>query len=145
MLETILKKLQVSSINEFFENENRILKKYKGMEIERENPLTRLNKEEMDFFESFILPQYVKAKNWCNDISTYTRRCFFNKYDAPEPVHRSTKIDGIVCYKDPQTGNPDVSHYFDKMQERTTTFFRIDNTEVNEEFVWYIARNNRKW
>lgn len=63
MLETILKKLQVSSINEFFENENRILKKYKGMEIERENPLTRLNKEEMDFFESFILPQYVKAKN----------------------------------------------------------------------------------
>lgn len=58
MLESILKKLQCSSIDEFFEKEKQILKKYSGSEIERKNPLTLLSDEEMDFFEEQILPKY---------------------------------------------------------------------------------------
>lgn len=58
MLESILKKLQCSSISEFFEKEKQIIEKYSGMEIERMNPLTLLNDEEMDYFEEHILPSY---------------------------------------------------------------------------------------
>lgn len=59
MLENILKKLQCSSISEFFEKEKQIIDKYSGMEIERKNPLTLLSDEEMDYFEEHILPNYA--------------------------------------------------------------------------------------
>lgn len=60
MLERILQKLQCSSIEEFWEKEKVILKKYADYEIERISPLTKLDKDEMDYFETFILPQYTK-------------------------------------------------------------------------------------
>lgn len=60
MLEQILKKLNCSTIEEFFEQEKIILDKYSGMSIERENPLVKLSDEEMDYFESEILPNLDK-------------------------------------------------------------------------------------
>ena len=59
-------------------------------------------------------------------------------------VFIAEKKNDIIKFIDPQTGNSDVSYYFDKMESGYTTFFRIDNTTVNEDYVWYIARNNRK-
>ena len=53
------------------------------------------------------------------------------------------KVDGVVKYYDPQNGETDVSRYFDDMIEGRTTFIRIDDTKVNEDYLWYIARNNR--
>lgn len=60
MLSQILKKLHCKSIEEFFEKERRIWEKYKGMEIERRNPLLDLSDEEMEYFEAVILPSLAK-------------------------------------------------------------------------------------
>lgn len=60
MLEQILKKLQCSSVEEFFEKEKAIIEKYAGMEIERRSPLKNLSEEEMDYFEAVILPAMAK-------------------------------------------------------------------------------------
>lgn len=53
------------------------------------------------------------------------------------------KVDGVVKYLDPQNGETDVEYYFNNMTKGTTAFVRIDNTTVNEDYLWYIARNNR--
>ena len=57
-------------------------------------------------------------------------------------VFVAEKRDGIVRYIDPQTGESDVSYYFTLMKKDNTMFFRIDGTSVNEDFIWYIARNS---
>lgn len=57
-------------------------------------------------------------------------------------VFVAEKRDGIVHYVDPQTGESDVSHYFTLMKKDNTMFFRIDDTSVNEDYIWYIARNS---
>lgn len=49
MLDGILIKLGVKSMDEFWENEKKIRKEYKGMGIERKNPLLKLSDGEMDF------------------------------------------------------------------------------------------------
>ena len=54
MLDQILKKLNTSSVEKFFEQENEILKKYDGMEIERENPLSVLSYEELYFVMDYM-------------------------------------------------------------------------------------------
>ena len=54
------------------------------------------------------------------------------------------KVDGVVKYYDPQNGDTDASHYFNDMVKDQTHFVRIDNTKVNEEYLWYIARNVRE-
>ena len=54
MLDQILKKLNTSSVEKFFEQENEILKKYDGMEIERENPLSVLSYEELYFLMDYM-------------------------------------------------------------------------------------------
>lgn len=54
MLESILKKLGVSSVQEFLEREKEIAKRYKGMEIERVNPFSVLTREEKHFFQDYV-------------------------------------------------------------------------------------------
>ena len=49
MLERILEKLGVKSMDEFWEKEKKIRDEYKGMGIERKSPLLKLSDEEMDF------------------------------------------------------------------------------------------------
>lgn len=56
MLEGILKKLQCSSIEEFFEREKEFWNRYRGLEIERDSPYAVLTDEELDYFENNILP-----------------------------------------------------------------------------------------
>ena len=41
-------------MEKFFEQENEILKKYDGMEIERENPLSVLSYEELYFLMDYM-------------------------------------------------------------------------------------------
>lgn len=55
MLELILKKLGVTSVKEFFENEAKIEAKYKGLEIERITPLSKLSYEELEFLDSYVM------------------------------------------------------------------------------------------
>ena len=59
-------------------------------------------------------------------------------------VFVAEKRDGIVHYIDPQSGESDVSYYFTLMRKDNTMFFRIDDTEVNEDYIWYIARNSSR-
>lgn len=61
MLQTILGKLGVSSMDEFWENEKRIANEFvnKGLTVERKTPLLQLTKEEMDFL---VDNGYVKYK-----------------------------------------------------------------------------------
>lgn len=49
MLERILEKLGVKSMDEFWENEKKIRDEHKGMGLERKSPLLKLSDEEMDF------------------------------------------------------------------------------------------------
>ena len=62
MLEQILRKLGCKTLDEFFENEKRLLEKYAGMEIERKNPLLRLSDEELDYWGNVVLPARTQAK-----------------------------------------------------------------------------------
>lgn len=59
-------------------------------------------------------------------------------------VFVAEKRDDGIHYKDPQSGDPDVSRYFKKMKKGTTSYYRIDDTKVDEKYIWYIARNKRK-
>ena len=59
-------------------------------------------------------------------------------------VFVAEKLDGVVRYMDPQTGESDFSHYFTLMRKDNTMFIRIDDTIVSEEYIWFIARNSRK-
>ena len=58
-------------------------------------------------------------------------------------VFIAEKENGEVKYKDPQNGLLDASDYFNNMIKDRTTFVRIDDTKVDEDLLWYIARNNR--
>jgi len=58
-------------------------------------------------------------------------------------VFIAVKENGIIKFKDPQTGDEDVSRYFDLVIKGRTDYIRIDDTKVAERFIWYIARNNR--
>lgn len=51
MLSEILKKLGFNTMDEFWENERRIMEEYKGMGIERRSPLMKLSDEELDFLQ----------------------------------------------------------------------------------------------
>lgn len=55
MLKTILKKLGVASLKEFFDNEAKIEEKYKGLEIERITPLSKLTYEELEFLDDYLM------------------------------------------------------------------------------------------
>ena len=57
MLEQILKKLNCTSIKEFVENENDFLNRFSGMHADRDNPFLQLTDEEMDYFETHVLPK----------------------------------------------------------------------------------------
>lgn len=66
--------------------------------------------------------------------------CTWKKGNAH--VFLAEKKDGEVRYIDPQTGDNNVSFYFKKMQNNTS-FFRIDNTEVSDEYMPLICNNKR--
>lgn len=51
------------------------------------------------------------------------------------------KKDGAVRFVDPQTGDNDVSRYFSLMKRGHTTFFRIDNTTISDEYLPVICTN----
>lgn len=57
-------------------------------------------------------------------------------------VFLAIKENGVVRYKDPQNGEENASYYFKDMTDNTD-FIRIDDTKVNEDYIWYIARNKR--
>lgn len=56
-------------------------------------------------------------------------------------VFIAEKRNKKVQYIDPQTGNTDVSHYFDKMVEDTTTYWRIDNANLDDDLIRYCCKN----
>ena len=53
MLERILEKLGVASIDELVDREKKFLEKFKGMEAERKNPFLVLSREELDFMINY--------------------------------------------------------------------------------------------
>ncbi len=55
MLETILLKLNATSFKDFLIKEKEILEQYKGLEIERISPLSKLTCEEIDFLENYYI------------------------------------------------------------------------------------------
>lgn len=55
MLEQILKKLGTSSIQEYFDNEARLLEKVKGIEADWETGLSKLSYEELEFLEEYYI------------------------------------------------------------------------------------------
>lgn len=59
MIKRILKKLGVTSVEEFFDNEEKIEAKYKGLEIERITPLSKLSYEELEFLDDYVV-QHMK-------------------------------------------------------------------------------------
>lgn len=71
--------------------------------------------------------------------------CAWNpkKVQGGAHVFLAQKDGDFVKYMDPQTGEEDVSRYFDLMMKDRTDFIRIDDTKVNEDYIWYIARNKR--
>lgn len=54
MLETICKKLNVNSIEEYLQKRDAFFEKYKGLEIEYSSPLLALSFEELDFFKDYV-------------------------------------------------------------------------------------------
>lgn len=66
-----------------------------------------------------------------------------NKEDEVNNGHVfiAEKKDGKIRYIDPQNGEEDVSRYFEKMKERMTYFWRIDDTTIDDEYLPYIATN----
>ena len=56
-------------------------------------------------------------------------------------VFIAEKHNKKVLYIDPQTGNTDVSHYFNKMVEDSTTYWRIDNADIDENLIKYCCKN----
>lgn len=55
MLDGILKKLGVSSLEEFFKREDEFLKRFDGLEIEYESSLSKLTIQELDFVDDYIV------------------------------------------------------------------------------------------
>ncbi len=43
--------------------------------------------------------------------------------------------NGVIHFLDPQTGELDVEYYFDNVEKGFTKFLRIDNLEINEEYI----------
>ena len=56
-------------------------------------------------------------------------------------VFIAEKTKGVIRYIDPQTGETDVSRYFSLMQSDKTTFWRIDDATVDDDFIQYCCGN----
>lgn len=56
MLEQILKKLNCSSMEEYFEREDKKRKQFPGMEVDWESPLRQLSDEELEYLGEFVMP-----------------------------------------------------------------------------------------
>lgn len=54
MLETILQKLNVNSIEEYFEKQKKFYEEAQGQEIEYLSPLLVLTFEELDFVDEYV-------------------------------------------------------------------------------------------
>jgi len=62
MLEKILKKLNCSSMEEYFEKEDRKRKRFPGMEVDWESPLLQLSDEEFEYLEKYVMPFLYSKK-----------------------------------------------------------------------------------
>ena len=60
MLEKILKKLGVNTIQEFIDSERKIAEKYKGYEIERANPFSKLTSEESMWLKNYVIENGIE-------------------------------------------------------------------------------------
>lgn len=61
MLETILQKLNVNSIEEYFEKQKKFYEKTKGQEIDYQSPLLMLTFEELDFVDEYVNTRMNKS------------------------------------------------------------------------------------
>lgn len=61
MLETILQKLNVNSIEEYFEKQKKFYEKTKGQEIDYQSPLLVLTFEELDFVDEYVNTRMNKS------------------------------------------------------------------------------------
>lgn len=87
----------------------------------------------------FGKPEIEKYMKELPDGAMCEVRCNWND-GRDGHVFIAEKVEGKVHYIDPQTGELDVSRYFKKMQN-STTFWRIDNAQLNDELVKYCCKN----
>lgn len=56
-------------------------------------------------------------------------------------VFIAEKVAGEIRYIDPQNNNSDVSSYFKKMKYNRTTFWRIDDANLNDDLIKYCCKS----
>ena len=69
-------------------------------------------------------------------------RCTWNDKNQGH-VFVAEKINERIRYIDPQTGEMDVSYYFANMKAEQTSFWRIDNATIRDDYVKYCCKNKR--
>ena len=103
------------------------------------SPVTPISTRGSKYFGK---PEIEKFMKKLPDGAMCEIRCVWEDGNSGH-VFIAEKRNGKVRYIDPQTGENNVSHYFGKMVEDTTTFWRIDNASFNEELIKYCIKNKR--